>query len=371
MRAIFFKQCWVITSLLFVFSLAISQAEAATGGKIAIPAVQVRVPTVQRATTINQPTIVNQQAVVAKTQGVKVVAAQVVWVKGLVKAISSDKKSRVLQRKDFIYELDTITTQDGGTGQVVFSDNTLVSLSENTVVKISQYRYNKNLPQQQKYVVDVVKGGFRTVTGLISKAGPNNYKLITPVATIGVRGTEIIGHIDVGGKGSFAVPQGAADFTNEAGTSALDQANRFAKILSKNAPVVYTPQPDAILGSIPVIQPVKPSTELIQKSEKTSIVAGTQTQTGTTNGTTSTTSSTSGGSETSTTTESTSGSSSGGDSGGGGSSGGDSSTGSSSDGGSTGGNDSSSDSDTTGVTGSSSSSGDTTQGVTNSFTVCP
>lgn len=38
----------------------------------------------------------------------------------------------------------------------------------------------------------LIKGGFRAVSGLIGKADPNEYRVSTPVATIGIRGTDYV-----------------------------------------------------------------------------------------------------------------------------------------------------------------------------------
>jgi hypothetical protein len=39
-------------------------------------------------------------------------------------------------------------------------------------------------------LLDLVKGGMRAVTGAIAQRRPEAYKVRTPVATLGVRGTE-------------------------------------------------------------------------------------------------------------------------------------------------------------------------------------
>lgn len=38
----------------------------------------------------------------------------------------------------------------------------------------------------------LMRGGFRAVSGLIGKANPNDYRIDTPVATIGIRGTDYV-----------------------------------------------------------------------------------------------------------------------------------------------------------------------------------
>jgi hypothetical protein len=44
-------------------------------------------------------------------------------------------------------------------------------------------------------LLSLLKGGFRAVTGLIGKANHDDYSLATPIATIGIRGTDYLGVI--------------------------------------------------------------------------------------------------------------------------------------------------------------------------------
>ncbi|MGH8446844.1 MAG: hypothetical protein ACREVL_16350, partial [Solimonas sp.] len=47
----------------------------------------------------------------------------------------------------------------------------------------------------QRAFLRLLKGGFRTVSGLIGKANPDEYRVTTPVATIGIRGTDYYAYI--------------------------------------------------------------------------------------------------------------------------------------------------------------------------------
>lgn len=116
--------------------------------------------------------------------------AQVVWIKGSVTAVAPDNTSRVLKRRDAIFEKDTLISDPSSTGEIVFSDGGLLAIREDSELRISEYKFNKAAPAGDKQVVDVVKGGFRTITGAISKVSPDSYQVKTPVATIGVRGTD-------------------------------------------------------------------------------------------------------------------------------------------------------------------------------------
>ena len=113
-----------------------------------------------------------------------------VWVNGTVKAAFPEQAPRVLARGSVIYEQDTVTTAPGSTGEIVFTDNSIISLRSDTTFVIEQYSFNQKSPASGgQYIMNLIKGGFRTITGFIAKSQPENYQVKTPVATIGVRGT--------------------------------------------------------------------------------------------------------------------------------------------------------------------------------------
>lgn len=113
---------------------------------------------------------------------------RVVWVKGSFSAIGADKVVRSLERAGIFYEKDTLVTGAGSEAQVVFSDNSLMTFTGDTHFRVDQY--NLKPTGGGNYVMSLAEGGLRTVTGTIASQQPDNYKIKTPVATIGVRGTE-------------------------------------------------------------------------------------------------------------------------------------------------------------------------------------
>ena len=117
--------------------------------------------------------------------------AKVVWSKGGFQAIAEGVTSgRKLAKADPIFKQDELVTDQSGQAEIVFTDDTLMTFRPGSEFKVSQYNYDPKGKQEGSYIVNLFKGGFRTITGLIAKAAPQNYKVITPVATIGVRGTD-------------------------------------------------------------------------------------------------------------------------------------------------------------------------------------
>lgn len=85
---------------------------------------------------------------------------------------------------------DVVWVGDRALVQLRFTDESLVALRANTVFRIDDYRLAGGAADQERLAVSLVKGGLRTVTGLIGKARPSNVSLTTPTAVVGVRGTQ-------------------------------------------------------------------------------------------------------------------------------------------------------------------------------------
>jgi hypothetical protein len=93
--------------------------------------------------------------------------------------------------KSQVMEGDVLATSKDGYAQVKMNDGTQMTLRPESNLKIEAYKFNRDAPQADNAIFRLLKGGFRTVTGLIGKRGnPDAYKLKAATATIGIRGTD-------------------------------------------------------------------------------------------------------------------------------------------------------------------------------------
>src|SRR6218665_3445229 len=115
-------------------------------------------------------------------------AGRVSFVSGDVTASSGGGSSRQLNRGDIINGGDKISTQAGRL-QIRFTDGGFVSLQPNTIFGVDQYLYANKPPEESSLFFSLLQGGMRTITGAIGKVNKQSYKVRTPVATIGIRGT--------------------------------------------------------------------------------------------------------------------------------------------------------------------------------------
>jgi len=177
-------------------------------------------------------------------------AGQVIVVTGSFQAQQADQKLRPLARGSYFYSGDTLITGKESTAQVRFTDGTVTALYPNSELRINDYVYQSQDKQQNRSVTTLVKGGFRALTGLISKENPEAYQARTPVAVIGVRGTNFGAVLDKG-KLYAGVWKGGIYVKNEKGLIKLGQGDdyQFATVTSATAaPIGLLNPPQQLVG---------------------------------------------------------------------------------------------------------------------------
>ncbi len=117
------------------------------------------------------------------------VVARVDAIAGPVTVISADGAVRQLRKGSEIVAGDTIDTAVNGRVRLLFSDNGRVFVRPSSRFVIDSYHYSGD-KQLDKSHFSLVKGGFRAITGAIGKGNHEKVRINTPVATIGIRGTD-------------------------------------------------------------------------------------------------------------------------------------------------------------------------------------
>ncbi len=118
-------------------------------------------------------------------------AGRVGYISGALVAQRADGTVKVLAPKAEVYAGDMLITAKGSYAQVKMNDGTQMTLRPDSNLRIEAYQFRKEAPQADNAIFRLLKGGFRTLTGLIGKRGnPDAYKLRAATATIGIRGTD-------------------------------------------------------------------------------------------------------------------------------------------------------------------------------------
>lgn len=94
-----------------------------------------------------------------------------------------------LKRRSPIFEKDEIHVGRSARAQFRMIDQAIISLQENSVLQIKKYKFTRGATSNSA-LLELLKGGLRTITGAIGKGNKKAYELRTPLATIGIRGTD-------------------------------------------------------------------------------------------------------------------------------------------------------------------------------------
>jgi hypothetical protein len=123
-------------------------------------------------------------------------AAAVSTTAGTVVVQKADGSMRSLAPGSAVQAGDVITTQPNSSARLKFTDGGELTLSSNSQFKIDSYSFNTAAPRTDNLVMSLLKGGLRSVTGLISRRGNQDaYRLQTTTATIGIRGTDYVARL--------------------------------------------------------------------------------------------------------------------------------------------------------------------------------
>ncbi len=114
---------------------------------------------------------------------------EVDFARGVGFAQSAGQTPRTLGKGLPLKEGDRLTTSEGASAVIRLQDGTRMTVRPNSDIVIQQYRFKESAPDNSM-VMQLLQGGFRAITGLISKGSSNAARVVTSTATIGIRGTD-------------------------------------------------------------------------------------------------------------------------------------------------------------------------------------
>ncbi len=170
----------------------------------------------------------------------------VVAVRGGAEAINASNERRALALKDPIHRGDTVKTSARGRIQISFKDKTIVSLGRNTEMTIDEYEFEAD-KSKARMVTRVQEGVFRVMGGAIAKMAPDDFKTVTPTATIGIRGSFYLGSLKnkiltvvfLGGRGiTVSNPLGMVAITKVSFGTVVESADKKPAKQRKFAPAI-------------------------------------------------------------------------------------------------------------------------------------
>jgi len=129
--------------------------------------------------------------------------ARVLNVKG-VATLTREGKSIGLVKDNWLYKNDRIVTKKKSSLEIKLVDNSFVNIGELSNLEMVDLVYD---PIKKDGYIDlkIVTGAFRMISGNIAKLGPDLMKLDLPTATVGIRGTSIVGKASKLGIENFVI----------------------------------------------------------------------------------------------------------------------------------------------------------------------
>ena len=152
---------------------------------------------------------------------------------------------------------DAVRTTQGKVG-ITFEDDTKVLVNENSRLVIDDFVYDANSKKGGRLAVNVASGTVRYASGQIAKNNPQSVAVNTPVATIGVRGTDFTATVDEFGRSTIILlpscpfgwrdverdcKTGEISVTTDAGFVIMNKPFQATKVDSRD----FKPKPPVIL----------------------------------------------------------------------------------------------------------------------------
>ena len=114
---------------------------------------------------------------------------EIEYTRGAAAAQREGQAQRLVGAGAKIEQGETITTATGSFAIIKLNDGTKMTLRPNTALRIDELVANQP-DKTDSGIFNLLRGGLRVVTGLVSKRNPNAARVITPTATVGIRGTD-------------------------------------------------------------------------------------------------------------------------------------------------------------------------------------
>jgi len=158
------------------------------------------------------------------------------------------------QRKnDPVFWRDELKTGAVSRLEVRFKDDTMLYLGDHSILSIDELVYDPN--KQDKALFTLSQGVFRMVSGAINKAKGGSLTVRTPLATIGVRGTDFWGHQSENELTMALLDDGELEIQSRGQTFILTKP-RDAISIVRGQPIgnVFTLTPDQIAQALKTIE---------------------------------------------------------------------------------------------------------------------
>jgi hypothetical protein len=172
-------------------------------------------------------------------------AGHVIYVSG---EVNLERATPVPLTKDSVVESgDVITTGDNGRVQLRMANGEFLALRPNTRFVIDEF-VMPSIPEEPstgRSFYSLLKGGFMAITNSFGSRDLNSYRIHTPVATLGIRGSTIGGLLNNNGL-MFGVKEGGGSISNSEGIQLVNEGEAAIVPDTFTSPTLIQPAPPAL-----------------------------------------------------------------------------------------------------------------------------
>ncbi len=173
----------------------------------------------------------------------------VISLTGSVWAVSGNSQ-RPLTKGAPVYEGEEIVTESDSNVEIKFADDTILGQGQDSAVRLDDYVFDG---EDVSLDFQMVKGVMRVVSGEIVKVNPEAFNLSTPLATIGIRGTQIMVQVDEGREFIGVDEMGAGHtvlIANAHSEVVIDKAGMFSGVDFDGSLIAPDQMPDNFISTI-------------------------------------------------------------------------------------------------------------------------
>ena len=115
----------------------------------------------------------------------------VIAVQGQATAVAPGGVPRPLKMKTAVFVNDRVATKAASKVQIMFVDDSMIAVGEHSEMVLDEYVYEPDTKGRKSSSTRLLKGVFRAITGKITDANPEGFRVKTSRATLGIRGCEV------------------------------------------------------------------------------------------------------------------------------------------------------------------------------------
>jgi hypothetical protein len=218
-------------------------------------------------------------------------AGTVSFVIGSAQADQAGQASQVVVRGSNVFVGQTIVTGINGHVHLKMVDGAAVIVRPSSRLKIEEYVYDALNPSKSRIKISLETGVVRSITGKAGEASKESFRLNTPLAAIGIRGTDFVVQADneitrvVVQSGAIVLSPLSADCLKDAlgpcknaqaRTLTAAMRNAYLELRAKSEAPILVPAEKA-LESPNLLSPPRPEEPKVN-SDKSTKVGATQTE---------------------------------------------------------------------------------------------